>query len=72
MRNLILEMLAELYELSDKIKRQQDKEGHSHNRGSKHFIYTNRAYYGLYNILSLLGAKVKIRKNLGFKLQYTI
>ena len=53
---------AELYELSDKIKRQQDKEGHSHNRGSKHFIYTNRAYYGLYNILSLLGAKVKIRK----------
>ncbi|MDD7983762.1 AarF/ABC1/UbiB kinase family protein [Lentisphaera marina] len=51
----------ELYEMGDRIKREQDKEGHSHNRGSKHFIYTNRTYYGLYNILSLLKAKVKIR-----------
>ena len=50
----------ELYEMGDRIKREQDKEGHSHNRGSKHFIYTNRTYYGLYNILSLLKAKVKI------------
>ena len=53
---------SELYSLGDEIKRKQDKEGHSHNRGSKHFIYTNRSYYGLYNILSLLGAKVKIKK----------
>ena len=53
---------AELYSLGDEIKRKQDEEGHSHSRGSKHFIYTNRSYYGLYNILSLLGAKVKITK----------
>jgi predicted unusual protein kinase regulating ubiquinone biosynthesis (AarF/ABC1/UbiB family) len=28
-------------------------------RGSKHFIYINRTYFGLYNILHLIGAKVE-------------
>ena len=53
---------VELYELADQIKKDQSKGGHSHDRGSKHFIYTNRTYYGLYNILSLLKAKVQIKK----------
>jgi predicted unusual protein kinase regulating ubiquinone biosynthesis (AarF/ABC1/UbiB family) len=56
----------ELYELGDQIKRGQSKEGHSHDRGSRHFIYTNRTYYGLYNILSLLKAKVKIKNTSAF------
>ena len=48
-----------LHETGDKISREQKKRGYSHSRGSKHFIYTNRTYYGLYNILHLLKAKVK-------------
>ena len=30
------------------------------NRGSKHFLYINRTFFGLYNLLHDLGAKVKI------------
>ncbi|MCM8536484.1 MAG: AarF/ABC1/UbiB kinase family protein [Lentisphaeraceae bacterium] len=49
----------DLYETGEKISKQQKKLGYSHSRGSRHFIYTNRTYYGLYNILHLLKAKVK-------------
>jgi hypothetical protein len=28
------------------------------NRGSKHFLYINRTFYGLYNLLFDLGARV--------------
>ena len=48
-----------LYETGDHISREQKKRGYSHSRGSKHFIYTNRTYYGLYNILHLLKANIK-------------
>ena len=41
---------------SDKILRK-----FSGNRGSKHFIYINRTFLGLYNLLSDLKAKVKIK-----------
>ena len=30
------------------------------NRGSRHFIYMNRTFFGLYNLLHMLGAK-KVR-----------
>jgi len=30
------------------------------NRGSKHFIYINRTFFGLYSLLNDLKAKVKI------------
>lgn len=33
-------------------------------RGSKHFIYLNRTYFGLYNLLADLGAKVKTQNRL--------
>lgn len=49
----------DLYLTGDAISRKQKQLGYSHSRGSKHFIYTNRTYYGLYNILHLLGAKIK-------------
>lgn len=48
-----------LHNTGDKISREQKKRGYSHSRGSKHFIYTNRTYYGLYNILHLLKANIK-------------
>jgi predicted unusual protein kinase regulating ubiquinone biosynthesis (AarF/ABC1/UbiB family) len=50
---------VELYETGDKISKKQKQHGYSHSRGSKHFIYTNRTYYGIYNILHLLKARVK-------------
>ena len=48
-----------LHETGEKISREQKKRGYSHSRGSKHFIYTNRTYFGLYNILHLLKADIK-------------
>ena len=53
------DFFTDLYETGEKISKDQKELGYSHSRGSKHFIYTNRTYYGLYNILHLLGAKVK-------------
>ncbi len=29
-------------------------------RGSKHFLYINRTFYGLYNLLHMLGSKIKV------------
>lgn len=31
------------------------------NRGSKHFLYTNRVFFGLYNLLHMLKAKIDVR-----------
>ena len=31
------------------------------NRGSKHFIYVNRTFFGLYNLLHMLGGVVDTR-----------
>ena len=50
---------VELYETGEKISKKQKALGYSHSRGSKHFIYTNRTYFGLYNILHLLKARVE-------------
>jgi predicted unusual protein kinase regulating ubiquinone biosynthesis (AarF/ABC1/UbiB family) len=47
-----------LYEMGDLINAQQKKNKYAAGRGSKHFIYTNRTYYGLYNLLHLLKAKI--------------
>ena len=49
----------QLRQTGEAISLEQKKMGYSHSRGSKHFIYTNRTYYGLYNILHLLKAKIK-------------
>lgn len=49
----------QLRQTGESINLEQKKMGYSHNRGSKHFIYTNRTYYGLYNILHLLKANIK-------------
>ena len=53
------EFFTALYEMGDMLNTEQRKNKYVAGRGSKHFIYTNRTYYGLYNILHLLKAKVK-------------
>jgi hypothetical protein len=32
------------------------------NRGSKHFLYINRTFFGLYNLLHDLGAKINVNQ----------
>jgi len=50
-----------IYALGDQVS--SDKQFRKSNaaRGSKHGIYINRTYFGLYNILHLLGARVRTK-----------
>lgn len=46
--------------LSEKYSKDQELRKMNGNRGSKHFLYINRTFFGLYNLLHDLGATVKI------------
>ena len=47
-------------ELSEKYSSDQDLRKMNGNRGSKHFLYINRTFFGLYNLLHDLNANVVI------------
>ncbi|MGM0932572.1 MAG: ABC1 kinase family protein [Bacteroidota bacterium] len=49
-------------ELSEKYSKDTELRKMNGNRGSKHFLYINRTFFGLYNLLHDLKAKVKINK----------
>lgn len=46
--------------LSEKYSKDQELRKMNGNRGSKHFLYINRTFFGLFNLLHDLGATVKI------------
>ena len=46
-----------VYGLADKFGNDSRAKKFNSNRGSKHFIYTNRTFFGLYSLLHELGAK---------------
>lgn len=46
--------------LSEKYSKDTELRKMNGNRGSKHFLYMNRTFFGLYNLLNDLGAKVII------------
>lgn len=46
--------------LGEKYSKDQELRKMNGNRGSKHFLYINRTFFGLYNLLHDLGATVKI------------
>ena len=48
--------------LSEKYSKDQELRKMNGNRGSKHFLYINRTFFGLYNLLHDLGATVKINR----------
>ena len=48
-----------IYSLGDEISNDKQFRRSNGARGSKHGIYINRTYFGLYNILHQIGAKVK-------------
>jgi len=50
-----------IYSLGDEVATDKQFRKSNAARGSKHGIYINRTYFGLYNILHLLGAKVKTK-----------
>jgi len=51
----------EIYALGEKISQMKEVRNSRTARGSKHGIYINRTYFGLYNLLTQLNATVKIK-----------
>ncbi|UAB80178.1 AarF/ABC1/UbiB kinase family protein [Marixanthomonas sp. SCSIO 43207] len=51
---------GKIAELSDKYSKDTELRKMNGNRGSKHFLYINRTFFGLYNLLNDLGAAVSI------------
>lgn len=47
-------------ELSEKYSKDTEIRKMNGNRGSKHFLYINRTFFGLYNLMNDLGANVRI------------
>lgn len=54
--------LEELAELSEKYSKDRELRKMNGNRGSKHFLYISRTFFGLYNLLNDLKAEVNIGK----------
>ncbi|WP_282079283.1 ABC1 kinase family protein [Aquimarina algiphila] len=48
-------------ELSEKYSKDTELRKMNGNRGSKHFLYINRTFFGLYNLLHDLKAKIQVR-----------
>ncbi len=48
-------------ELSEKYSKDTELRKMNGNRGSKHFLYINRTFFGLYNLLHDLGATIRVR-----------
>lgn len=51
---------GKIAELSDKYAKDTEIRKMNGNRGSKHFLYINRTFFGLYNLMNDLGAEVEI------------
>jgi predicted unusual protein kinase regulating ubiquinone biosynthesis (AarF/ABC1/UbiB family) len=51
---------SEITDLGEKYSKDTDLRKMNGNRGSKHFLYINRTFFGLYNLLHDLKAKVEI------------
>ena len=58
---------GKIAELSEKYSKDTEIRKMNGNRGSKHFLYINRTFFGLYNLLNDLKAEVKIKNYISFK-----
>lgn len=54
------DFFGKIAELSTKYSKDTEIRKMNGNRGSKHFLYINRTFFGLYNLMNDLGAKVSI------------
>ena len=57
---------GKIAELSDKYSNDTQLRKMNGNRGSKHFLYINRTFFGLYNLLNDLGSKVIVNNYLSY------
>ncbi len=53
---------SEIASLSERYSRDEHIRKMNGNRGSKHFLYINRTFFGLYHLLHDLRAKVSINQ----------
>lgn len=51
-----------IYELSERLGSMKELRNSRHARGSRHGLYINRTYFGLYQLLNMLGAKIRTSK----------
>jgi predicted unusual protein kinase regulating ubiquinone biosynthesis (AarF/ABC1/UbiB family) len=51
---------SKVADLSEKYSKDTQLRKMNGNRGSKHFLYINRTFFGLYNLMNDLGAKVQV------------
>lgn len=54
------DFFGKIADLSNKYSKDTEIRKMNGNRGSKHFLYINRTFFGLYNLINDLGAKVEI------------
>ena len=54
------DFFAKIGELSDKYAKDTSLRKMNGNRGSKHFLYINRTFFGLYNLMHDLGSRIKV------------
>ncbi|WP_339832235.1 AarF/UbiB family protein [uncultured Altibacter sp.] len=60
------EFFGRIATLSDKYSKDTTLRKMNGNRGSKHFLYINRTFFGLYNLLHDLGAKIQVNNYKSF------
>ena len=53
---------AQIYALSDKLSNMKELRNSKHPRGSRHGLYINRTYFGLYTLLNQLRCKITTTK----------
>jgi predicted unusual protein kinase regulating ubiquinone biosynthesis (AarF/ABC1/UbiB family) len=52
----------EIFDLSERLSKMKELRNSKHPRGSRHGLYVNRTYFGLYTLLNQLGAQVTTTK----------
>jgi hypothetical protein len=51
--------MAKMMEFGERVSKIEEIRNDSELRGSKHFIYVNRTFFGLYSLLSALKVNIK-------------
>ena len=52
----------QIFEVGERVSKMQEVRKSASARGNKHGLYVNRTYFGLYNLLNMLRAEIKISK----------
>ena len=54
------EYFQQIFEVGERVSKMKEVRNSKSARGNKHGLYINRTYFGLYNLLNELKAKVRI------------